>query len=129
MGLDNFAVYPYGHPKHDPNPDVSKSMEPSLFEGINLCGGLFTDGGSSFRGKVYAGLVEDVSGYSLFDDLITNEGVGEICRAFEDFTVQDFDNWNNQGYNTYDLSWKDVLQLRSYFFIVYENGGAIESWW
>lgn len=61
MGLDNFA-------SQVPDDLVLSEEDEKAFEeaGIELCGGIISGGGSSFRGKVYDTLIEKVTNISLY---------------------------------------------------------------
>jgi hypothetical protein len=59
-------------------------IEPVFDPPLNLCGGLFYGHGSgSFRGKVYAEIIEAVSGISLYREKIPNSDVVKIADALE----------------------------------------------
>ncbi len=60
MGLDNFA-------SREPDDLVLTEDDEKAFEGagIELCGGILSGDASSFRGKVYSTLVEEVTNESL----------------------------------------------------------------
>ena len=73
MGLDSFAITQGEDGGWQPAPDES-------FEGIELCGGMFSDGGSSIRGKVYDELVRAATGESLYQERIEPARVAEMAR-------------------------------------------------
>jgi hypothetical protein len=74
MGLDNFISR---------TPDevvLTPEDERALVEAsIALCGGMYSDGVTSFRGKVYAMFVTEVTGESLFQDWLPAEKVAEMA--------------------------------------------------
>ncbi len=78
MGLDTYAA---GAPDQTTLPDEDERA----FEeaGLELCGGMHSGDGGSFRGKVYAGAVEYVTGVSLYELWIPPERVREMAAAFE----------------------------------------------
>ncbi len=51
--------------------------------GIQLCGGMNSGTGGSFRGKVYADVVEHVSGVSLYEEWIPPDVVRAMAEAFD----------------------------------------------
>ena len=51
MGLDTYAVYDSLHPNY--SKDGSNSLPDTLFPSNELCGGLLSGNGASFRGKHY----------------------------------------------------------------------------
>ena len=76
MGLDNFWK--------------KSKEEAGIVEGdFKICGGMFSGSGNdSFRGKVYARLVEDITGISLYGytnetDEIPNEIIREMADTLE----------------------------------------------
>jgi len=76
MGLDNFW---YQNDAPEGTPPMGLSFDPPL----NLCGGMFSaHGEGSFRGKVYADLIHEVSEIDIYGDL-SNEQVKQIADALE----------------------------------------------
>jgi hypothetical protein len=72
MGLDSFW----------------QETEPSApkLENVSLCGGMFSVvDGDSFRGKVYANLIERVTGVSLYQQRIENAQVQEMAQKLREF--------------------------------------------
>jgi hypothetical protein len=112
MGLDCFWEMPDGkeHPEFNPP--------------LELCGGMFSGHGSeSFRGKVYARFVEEVSGESLYEDL-TNKQVKKIADALEsDEAIKRMDYLWEEDQNSKVL--KDLRRM----FRKYANAGATLKTW
>jgi hypothetical protein len=108
MGLDSFAMI------------GDKQMDGKLFEHLPpvLCGGMFSDGHSSIRGKVYNEIVEAASGISLYQEKISNSQVAMIAMALEDA--------DNHASN---LSKKEYNTLIEWFKIIHNNGGWVHGWW
>ena len=52
-------------------------------------GGFSDNGNTSFRGKVYYSIVEEITGISLYDDVITNDQCKEMLERFENFDFSD----------------------------------------
>ena len=78
MGLDTFASRAPGELK------LTEEDERAFDgAGLELCGGIYSGGGGSFRGKVYAELVREVAGVSLYEQWIPPEVVRELAAAFE----------------------------------------------
>jgi len=63
MGLDN--VISRSADDDVLTPEDERALNES---GISLCGGVFSDGDTSFRGKVYDRLVSEVTGVSLYQE-------------------------------------------------------------
>ncbi len=74
MGLDNII-------SRSPDEDVlTPEDERALTEsGISLCGGMFSDGVTSFRGKVYDMFVLEVTGESLYQEWLPPETLAEMA--------------------------------------------------
>jgi hypothetical protein len=71
MGLDNLW-------KKNDNETASVEGE------FQICGGMFSGhGNDSFRGKVYARIIEDITNENLYDDVIPNEKIKEMADALE----------------------------------------------
>jgi hypothetical protein len=91
-----------------------------------LVGGLFSGfGDGSFRGEEYASLILDLTGFSLYDELSSDEvkGVAERLRS----TVYSAD-WKEM-YEMDDFEedeWKDLVQM---FCDYAELGARLVPWW
>jgi hypothetical protein len=74
MGLDNFI-------SRSPDDVVLTPADELAFaeSGIELCGGVYSDGVTSFRGKVYAIFVSEVTGESLYQEWLPPETVAEMA--------------------------------------------------
>lgn len=108
MGLDSFAMV------------GTEKMDGKLFEHLPpvLCGGMFSDGCSSIRGKVYNEVVESTSGISLYQEKIPNTQVAMIAMALED-----------AGHSGSGIPEKEYNTLVEWFKIIHNNGGYIVGWW
>ena len=75
MGLDNYLT------KDDTTELPSEVLED--LEGLNLCAGMMSGNGTngSFRGKVYAARVEQVTGVSLYEAEIPPETLRSMAKA------------------------------------------------
>lgn len=108
MGLDSFWVHPDGedvpHPEFDPP--------------LRLCGGMFSGNGSgSFRGKVYEDLVREVTGHSLYQEVIDNETVRAMA---DDLAV--LQNCSSRD----NIEQKDIARM----FRAYADAGfELKGWW
>jgi len=74
MGLDNFI-------SRSPGDVVLTAEDERAFaeSGVALCGGMYSDGVTSFRGKVYAMFVTEVTGESLFEEWLPPETVAVMA--------------------------------------------------
>ena len=142
MGLDNFWELPEG------------ADEPTFEKELRLCGGMFSGHGQgSFRGKVYADLVEAITGVSLYTEKIDNETVREMAQKLAETTYEEaleHDSWTmfspevwynedtEEEYYAFEEDpeypnheeckerWKDFQTM----FMTYAEAGAeLTSWW
>ena len=116
MGLDNY--WKVGD-KEVGEDDVT--FEPPL----HLCGGMCSGNGqSSFRGKVYAELIEGVTGYSLYEEKLMN---GEVCRI-----ASQLENtpWSEaKEHDTWDITEEEYEDLKRMFRAYADAGAILLSWW
>jgi hypothetical protein len=108
MGLDSFAMI------------EDRQMDGKLFEHLPpvLCGGMFSDGNSSIRGKVYNQVIESTTGISLYQEKIPNSQVAMIAMALED-----------AGHEGSGIPKKEYNTLIEWFKIIHNNGGYVVGWW
>jgi hypothetical protein len=70
MGLDNFIS------RSPDDTELTLDDKRAFAEsGVQLCGSMYTDGVTSFRGKIYATFVSKVTNESLFDEWLAPETV------------------------------------------------------
>jgi hypothetical protein len=79
MGLDNII-------SRSPDEDVLTPEDERVLteSGLALCGGMFSDGVTSFRGKVYDLFVSEVTGVSLYQEWIPPETLAEMANKLEE---------------------------------------------
>jgi len=111
MGLDNFWK--------------KSEEEAGTIEGdFKLCGGLFSGSGNhSFRGKIYARLIEDITNESLYDDLIPNEKVKEMADALEST------EFRPEYITHYDIEEDEFKDLVRMFRLHADAGHYLISWY
>ena len=119
MGLDNYAVRASREELTDEDIAAFEA------EGPELCGGLMSGAPGSFRGKVYSGLISEITGESLYEEFIPPDRVKAMYRALRDCDPEELD--------TYDDRFGDpeaqIVELRKFFKVCAERNLAIESWW
>jgi len=123
MGLDTYAVYYRDHNKYVKGGDNNIPNE--LFPDNRLCGGMFSGGGNSFRGKVYADYVEWVTDVSLYEELIDADLVKVMAEQLSAVTEDKFNEFDNEWGITYD----EAKDLAKWFSVVAEEGGSVVGWW
>ena len=131
MGLDTYAAYGKDHHKFSDDPKATNLVPNSLFPENKLCGGLFSGGGNSFRGKVYNDWVEYCTGVSLCEEEIPADVVEQMYKALSNQTNPViFAEFNNSGCNdTYQISFEEVQDLLKWFEVVKDEGASIIGWW
>jgi hypothetical protein len=130
MGLDNYAKYGKDHHKYIDDPQVSNLVPNELFPDNCLCGGLFSGGGNSFRGKVYDNWVEVCTGISLYEDEIPADTVAQMYDDLVKLTNSvNYEQFNKSGCNTYQISFEEVQDLLKWFEVVKNEGATIIGWW
>lgn len=129
MGLDTFAMQIVNAPDED-------------FQGINLCGGVFSGGAgsSSFRGKIYNSFIEWITGdeKTLYEQHTNFESVKEIRNQLALFFVENkddtkaqelLDEIHNNGQINYPIKVDEVRNLLKFFDVCVEKGYTLHGWW
>jgi hypothetical protein len=113
MGLDNYA-------KRSPEEDLTAEDEQAFqAAGISLC-----DGPSGFRGKLYADIVERVTGISLYTGWLAPEIIRKMYIALERC-----DPVKAVRGSAYQHDPEVVLELRKFFRVCVERNLGITSSW
>lgn len=119
MGLDTFA-------SHSPDEIELSDADVQAFSNadISLCGGIFSGGGNdgSFRGKVYAELILEVTGQSLYSEWIPPETVQEMYASLTECDPEEAALW---GYRN---TAQEILELRKFFKVCSEQGLGLVAW-
>ena len=123
MGLDTYAVYGRGHHKY--TKEGYNNIPDELFPDNKLCGGMFSGGGNSFRGKVYANYVEWVTNVSLYEEIIDADLVKVMAEELSAVTEDKFNEFDNEWGITYD----EAKDLAKWFSVVADEGGSVVGWW
>lgn len=117
MGLDTYASHS--------SDDVELTDEDSqafVDAEIQLCGGMFSGEGGSFRGKVYASLILEITGESLYQTWIPPETVREMYSKLMAFDAQ-------RDVEVDDSELVSLPDLLKYFKICSERGLGLIGWW
>ncbi len=130
MGLDNYAAR---HPKGGLTEEDRQAFEQA---GIDLCGGLESDGVVSFRGKVYDRLVQHVTGVTLYQEWIPPDVVRRMAKALNRYTAEELaEIWDeidiSLGFLDPDEchSDRETGDLQRFFAICAERGLGLIGWW
>jgi len=115
MGLDNYWM--------------KNKEEAGNIEGeFKVWSGMLTDNGNdSFRGKVYFGIVEEITNVSLYGDLKTGEIPSEIVKQMAD-KLDAFD-FSTIIENNYNLSQGDYDEFKRMFRLHADAGHYLVSSW
>lgn len=121
MGIDTYA-------SRSPDDIVLTEEDRNAFgkANIELCGGIFSGGGNdgSFRGKVYAMMILDITGVSLTQEWIPPETVREMYTAFLNCDPQ-------RAFDEYDWTRgtpNEMLELRKFLKVCSEYGLGLINW-
>jgi len=127
MGLDTYA-------SRTPDDTSLTDEDKAAFEasGIDLCGGIWSDGQASIRGKVYDPLVLEVSGLSLYQEWVEPDDVGAIAAALGAHTPEVLARmWD-------ELDWRapegghssaETADLQAFFHLCASRGLGLIGWW
>lgn len=120
MGLDNYFVIE--------GTDTVPILLP--WPDVNLCGGMFSGhGDGSFRGKVYADIVEQITGVSLYEDRLSTETLEEMADALNGYIAErQFDD-DAEVDTDWGISFKEIRGLAIVFGFASENNLECISWW
>jgi hypothetical protein len=126
LGLDTFVSRSPGDP-------VLSDDDAATFgaSGINLCGGVFSDGVTSIRGKVYAELVLEVTGISLYQEWIPPEDVLSMSGALDARSAEHlahlWDRIDPRGRPAHATA--ETAGLKRFTRICAERGLGLIGWW
>lgn len=130
MGLDTYAAYPKEHPKYNHDKDASNLVPNNMFPENHLCGGMFSGGGNSFRGKVYNDWIEYCTGVSLYEEEIPADVVAQMYENLLKLTNPViFGEFNQSGSNEYDIQFQEVQDLLNWFEVVVKEEASVVGWW
>jgi hypothetical protein len=122
MGLDTYARLSKADGPSEKAPD-------SLFDGINLCGGMLSggSGSASFRGKVYANIIRDITGVSLYTDEIPTEIVKAMAVKLSQHAASQPDCAPNCAVPYCTRC--ELTHLKRWFQVAADNDCVVVGWW
>jgi hypothetical protein len=118
MGLDAYA-------SRSPDDIVLTEEDLQAFADaqIELCGGIFSGEGGSFRGKVYASLIFEITDVSLYEEWIPPETVHEMYRAIAAYEFLGAGD-DHEG----EPMEIEIPDLRKFFKICSDRGLGLIGW-
>ena len=118
MGLDSFWKLP------------EDSKPPQFKEPLRLCGGMLSGSGEgSFRGKVYAGLIETITGESLYKEDISNDTVKKMADALDKTSYADAMKSREANEYGYEIGRAEYGHLQEMFRAYADAGATLHGWW
>jgi len=117
VGLDTYASRTSG--RQDLTAEDEMAFDAA---GIELCGGFHSGGGGSFRGKVYASAVSDVTGISLYQEWISPEEARQMAAALQVCDPE------KVAAKDGDVTAYEVRNLAVFFQICAERGLGLFGW-
>jgi hypothetical protein len=112
------------------NNSMNSKDETGVIEGeFKICGGVFSGhGNESFRGKVYAQFVEDITGISLYgytneSNEISNEVIRDMAEGLE------ATEWRDSYVENYDIEEQEFKDLVRMFKLHAEAGHYLVAWY
>jgi hypothetical protein len=109
-------------------PDDVVAFESS---GLELCGGVCSDGVTSIRGKIYEDVVLEATGLSLRREWLSPEEVQALARSLDTYSAADLAAlWNRiDRFRTTDHPDSEAAGLQEFFRICAERYVGLIGWW
>lgn len=119
MGLDSFFMKKLDEPDKDGN---MFSIDEN-FPDLPLAVGIFSGGPGGFRGKCYNDIIQQITGESLYQHIISPEKVKEMSDKLEASTslgeLMESNGWVEE----------DITALQKAFKYASDNGLTLLGWW
>jgi hypothetical protein len=120
MGLDTYASR---SPEGELGDDDKQAFDQA---DLQLCWGMHSGTGGSFRGKVYSDMVEHVSGVSLHQEWIPPETVRAMAEAFQRCDPEAVES--DMADEHYAPSAHEVRELQTFLQICADRGLGLVGW-
>lgn len=117
VGLDTYASRTVG--TSDLTAEDERAFDGA---GIELCGGFNSGSSGSFRGKVYASAVSDVTGISLYQEWISPEEMRQMAASLQVCDPE------KVAAKDGDVTASEVRNLAAFFQICAERGLGLFGW-
>jgi hypothetical protein len=119
MGLDTYASR-----SQDEIVLTEEDQQAFVDADIELCGGLFSGNDGSFRGKVYANYVLEVTGENLYETWLPPETVRQMYHA-----MTAYERSPEQDGSSMVPTHFEHLELCKFFKVCSERGLGLVGWW
>ncbi len=97
---------------------------------IQLCGGMVSaNGQGSFRGKVYADFIEEITDESLYQELIPNATVRTMAYKLTKYIEDNTEESHYPDAYDWDVSWQEAKDLAKWFRATAWNDADVLGWW
>jgi hypothetical protein len=124
MGLDNFVS------RTPERVALTPEDERAFAEsGIELCGGVYSDGQASIRGKLYDSFVLEVADESLYQEWIPPETMTEIARRLAACDPETATEGLDLGGERFTPTPQEVRMLQAFFDLCAQRGLGLIGWW
>lgn len=121
MGLDTFAS------RSPDRVEVTEDDERAFETVGELCGGMFSGDGGSFRGKVYLDVVERVTGENLGQEWIPPDTVRRMWLALDRSDPEEVARASAD--DRYPATAGEVQALARFLRVCAERGLGLIGWW
>ena len=95
---------------------------------IELCGGMFSDGAASIRGKVYDLFVMEVTEESLYQEWIPPETMAEMAARIAKCDPETATEGLDLG-ERYTPTPSEIRMLQAFFGLCAQRGLGLIGWW
>jgi hypothetical protein len=123
VGLDNFVSRLPGDVVLTPEDERAFAES-----GIDLCGGMFSDGAASIRGKVYDLFVMEVTEESLYQEWIPPEKMAEMAARISKCDAETATEGLDLG-ERYTPTPGEIRMLQAFFGLCAQRGLGLIGWW
>jgi hypothetical protein len=122
MGLDTYASRKADRVELTPEDEAAfTAADPQL------CGGMYSGGKASFRGKVYDVLILETTGSSLYQEWIPPEEVKAMFDRLGAYTPAELAAISEQV-DEQHTAW-ECAELQKFFRVCAERGLGLIGWW
>lgn len=128
MGLDSFA-------SRNPDDIELTPEDETAFKaaGAELCGGMYSGGEGSFRGKIYDELIRETTGSSLYQEWIDPQAVRKISSTLDTYSPEQLSAISAKVDGAVDPSLvhnaNECANLQVFLRVCATQGLGLIGWW